>query len=562
MKLTQALPFLFLPSTASVDNGNLPCFVSPPRYMNRHDDHPTKCDTSASKPICTQCAPTARISVTLKMGLRSFLKRKLNKDEGGDPNEDGGSNPSSSKMSDGAAFGEGGGADEEAMAKFEGRQSQLAMETAQERIRRVNKGQLSEDEKVRFMESLNERDRIIERRKKGKPIRQDLPLSSRGKSPTSNGSSNNVQRDEAGQVKYANESPTSLLASVLGKAQRKGGNQAATSQSVASTGNSLTSWSAEVARQHEFSEDGEAKPMNERAKEAWLNMVTDPNRFNTFTSVASPSETPSSAVSTPFRSQDELMNQEEVYVEKENDKNTEEELTELANDAEETGDEGLVMEEISAVPASNLPEVDEPKQNDNDLASRLERAALLQVERDINTRKLKEEQKKKNLQLQQEEKRRLEARQRERSESFRKKEEKAMAKRKAEEEARQKEQEKLNQVAEERRKELMVAQDLYWKEKVDHEKVMRDEQFSLNKQTTHDPVAAKQHLWDRQSEQAKIKQEEADRQKKMQEEREKSVSQHTYISSSEFGRICCNSFYRHFLYTHSHIIWINLSMMA
>jgi len=483
--------------------------------MPHHDQHPSKCDTSTIGATHGTTTATIRTHVSLKMGLRSFLKRKLNNDEGSGSNQDG-DGDSSSKMSDSAVFGKGGDADEEAMARFEGRQSRLATETAQERIRRVNQGQMSEDEKIRFMESLNERDRIIERRKRGKPIRQDLPLSSRGKN-SSSGSSNKVQRDETGQVKYENESPTSLLASVLSKAQRKG-NQA-TSQSVASTGNSLTSWSAEVARQHAFSEDGEAKPMNERAKEAWLNMVTDPNRFNTFTSVAATSKNPPSNVNTISRSQDETMIKEEGYME--DDKETKEELVEEMADEAGVGEESLLTEDISS--SVNLPEVEEAKLSENDLASRLERAALLQAERDMNTRKLKEEQEKKNLQLQQEEQRRLEARQRERDELFRKKEEEAIAKRKSEEEARQKEQEKLNQIAEERRKELMAAQDLYWKKKVEREKVKRDEQFSQKKQPAPDPVAAKQHLWDRQSEQAKIIQEEADRLKQMQKEREKSM---------------------------------------
>mmetsp|Transcript_8752 Transcript_8752/g.11238 ORF Transcript_8752/g.11238 Transcript_8752/m.11238 type:complete len:646 (-) Transcript_8752:1116-3053(-) len=329
-------------------------------------------------------------------------------------------------------------------------------ESINDRIRRVSNGQMTEDEKVKFIKSISDRDETLKKATRGPPIRQDLPLG-RMTNPK-----DKIEKIEPVPEKEPKKK-ASLLESVLSKHATKGSESNSNSDSSQKS-TPETTWSTVVARKGSSAGFGDG--MDDSAKQAWFNMVTAPNRFSTFSTVEK-SEKDSSSIkdSGNMKNSDDNLSAGSFEI----DKNSEGKADWFINDND--NDESDSYNDQLTIPKSST------ETEGSTLASRLEMAARLQAEREINMRKMQEAQKIKNLELQQQEKERLASIAREREEIFHKKQIEAAAKKKAEEEERFREQEELRRIADEKRRELEKQQDAYWKAKIEQERLNRDVRF-------------------------------------------------------------------------------------
>lgn len=197
--------------------------------------------------------------------------------------------------------------------------------------------------------------------------------------------------------------------------------------------------------------------IDEAQKRAWFNMVTDPNRFKNYAVIAPSSPETASTDS-------------DSVIDSGNDDTLDAGIG-LEDDipvAEREEPVAITKELIPSTVASST----EAPPND-DLASRLEQAAILHEQASARREKEREEREQKELE-------KLRLLQEQEEERLRKEREEAVAKQKAKMEA-QKREEEIRRVEEERlRKEMEEAQAKYWKKKLEQEEIAR--QARLEKQ--------------------------------------------------------------------------------
>ena len=338
-------------------------------------------------------------------------------------------------------------------------------ETIQERMRRIKTGGMTLEEKEAFLDrtlSWNEPKKFNK-----KTIRQSLPL---GGVP----------------VKVAKPDPTPSSTSGPGVTAE-------------------TSWSHVVStKRHEQRErygiqngaGGGVPLMDDAAKEAWLKMVTSPTRFQGYSAVQK-NATASQPVETTLQLQPSqpvtqqqlrdlsnakrrLAEQQKLFEEMAQGSNSSgEQLLEsspfLPRGAgskfkDEDTKEDRVPADESEITSIPTDVVSETKKTD-DLAKRLEQAAMLQEQRDREAREAMEEE---NRRIQMEEQRRLAERQRERQRVTEQQEAQRIQKRRDEEaKLLEAQKQKLDEDIK-KRKQLEERQMEYWSQKLAQEQALKD----------------------------------------------------------------------------------------
>ena len=417
--------------------------------------------TNVHRPLIRSiCRRDERCDTQLGMGLKDLFKRKKDEDEDEEKISSTGNNRSTldnvgkiksrSGVTATATDTDALSLDDEFDVEMQRSKARVSSETLQERVKRVNSGKLTDEEKQRFLDSITQRDKVWQKSNKVPPIRQELPLSRKSKGPKTD--------EERVKDSKSNKSTTSLLASVLNKNVSKKSDESSSSQKKTPE----ASWSAVIARRKMGPTSG-GKNLDEAAKKAWFDMVTSPERFRTFTSVE---QTITEENSNKVEDRTKEGSNAETGSEIEND--------------EAKADWFLDTDDSTSVPSISNDDVKKVRvepEGGSTLASRLEYAARLQAEREINMRKMQETQKLESIKMREAEQKRLMEIAREREELFRKKEAEAALRKKAEDEARAKEQEEIRQRAEQKRKELESQQDAYWKAKIEEERRLRDQRM-------------------------------------------------------------------------------------
>jgi len=311
-------------------------------------------------------------------------------------------------------------------------------ETAEERITRIKRGGMTAEEKEAFLKTAL--GRTAEEKKKNYlargTIRQELPQ----------GPSN--ERDSRGNPQ-----------------------QGSSSQSAD------TSWSTVVGRKRM---EGETKilELDNQAKEAWFNMVTAPNRFQSYSAVqGSPSSEPWPPVTSPAPTPE---NQSDRIRELNDAKQR---LMEQQKIFEDMGSGGNMGDKAASpflpkVPSSEVADAatisSEPpvsKAEKDDLASRLEQAAILQEEKETEARRVMEKERAAREKALAEEQRKMQLRAEQKEVEFRRIEAEKLSKRKKEEDEKRK-------LEEAKLKQMQAAQDAYWKKKLEEEQARRSPQDS------------------------------------------------------------------------------------
>jgi hypothetical protein len=388
-------------------------------------------------------------------------------------------------------------------------------ETVQDRMRRMSTGEMTAEEKEAFLDRALTWSAAKEPHKNKKTIRQSLPL---GGVP----------------VKLYGENDADAQA-----------NNSAPSISGKSSGTSAeTSWSHVVSAKRQEQQDryGASSPiaggvplMDDAAKEAWLNMVTSPTRFQGYSAVqpaskqASDMETdaPQTQPVTKQQLKDlseakrRLMEQQKLFSEMaQGSKTSGEKLLEsspflprgagsiLSDDgeeqeenSEEKDDDDVSVEELSVPPAASPPtsssaaetiEVvtsssEQPKNGTNELGARLEQAAMIQEKKDREAREAMQQE---NERIQKEEQRRLMERQRE-SQRLSEEQESLKLRRRVEEEKKLAQAEQKQRSMEtEKRKQLEEVQMSYWSRKLAEEQAAKDDRSSQSGSSEQDNAQA------------------------------------------------------------------------
>jgi hypothetical protein len=303
----------------------------------------------------------------------------------------------------------------------------------------------------------------------------------------------------------------------LASAQKEGTASSLSSPS-ASSHSAEVSWSSVVSRkrleqQQRYSDDDGRSIMkieldgDEAAKQAWLNMVTSPTRFQSYTVLNKQNKTTTTGtydIGLPPPVSDELFDLQQSSKQQK-------QLQDLSDAKRRIQEQQTLFEQMAAKSGETsldtspfLPKTTFPsttvsnKQNVSsdderstvtnttknittisedgrkDLASRLEEAAVLQEQRDAEVRAALARQREETEQARVEQERKMAEMARQREEEFRRLEEERLKKKREEEAQRIALEEEKRKIEEAKRKELEAAQDAYWKNKLAQEKKIKE----------------------------------------------------------------------------------------
>jgi hypothetical protein len=347
-------------------------------------------------------------------------------------------------------------------------------ETVQQRMNRIVSGDMTSDEKEAFLNTALGRIGTSKNKNTAK-IRQSLPLASSQK--------------ESAATSLSSPSSSSHSAEV--------------------------SWSSVVSRkrleqQQRYSED-DGRPIikieldgDEAAKQAWLNMVTSPTRFQSYTVLNKQNKTTTTTydAALPLPVDDSLDPQQSSKQQKQ--------LQDLSDAKKRIQEQQQLFEQMAAKSGESLldaspflpkttftsPTVVNKKnasseesnskiattknittiseEGRKDLASRLEEAAVLQEQREAEVRAALAKQREETEQVRLEQQRKMAELARQREEEFRRMEEERLKKKREEEAQRIALEEEKRKIEEAKRKELEAAQDAYWKNKLAQEKKFKE----------------------------------------------------------------------------------------
>jgi hypothetical protein len=349
-------------------------------------------------------------------------------------------------------------------------------ETVRQRMNRIVSGDMTSDEKEAFLNTALGRIGPNKNKNTAK-IRQTLPLASAQK-----------------------EGTTSSLSSPSG-----------------SSHSAEVSWSSVVSRkrfeqQQRYGDDDGRSIMkieldgDEAAKQAWLNMVTSPTRFQSYTVLNKQNKTATTAtydIGLPPPASDELFDlqqsskqQKQLQDLSDAKKRIQEQQTLFEQMAAKSGETSLDTspflpkttfpsatvsnkknvslenEHSTITNTKNITTISEDGRKD--LASRLEEAAVLQEQRDAEVRAALARQREETEQARVEQQRKMAEMARQREEEFRRLEEERLKKKREEEAQRIALEEEKRKIEEAKRKELEAAQDAYWRNKLAQEKKIKE----------------------------------------------------------------------------------------
>lgn len=353
-------------------------------------------------------------------------------------------------------------------------------ETVRQRMNRIVSGDMTSDEKEAFLNTALGRIGSNKNRNTAK-IRQTLPLAS-----------------------AQNEGTTASLSSPS-----------------ASSHSAEVSWSSVVSRkrieqQQRYGDDDGRSIMkleldgDEAAKQAWLNMVTSPTRFQSYTVLNKQNKTATATYDTglqlppptadeSFDLQQSSKQQKQLQDLSDAKRRIQEQQTLFEQMAAKSGETLLdtspflpkttftsasvsnkkktSSEDESSTMTSNTKNITIISEDGRkDLASRLEEAAVLQEQRDAEVRAALARQREETEQARVEQQRKMAEMARQREEEFRRLEEERLKKKREEEAQRIALEEEMRKIEEAKRKELEAAQDAYWKNKLAQEKKITESQ--------------------------------------------------------------------------------------
>jgi hypothetical protein len=357
--------------------------------------------------------------VSLQMGIRSFIKRKiLRRDEGGDDMNDSKKetpedidlrtvlqSPNSSGLMEGpvTSYTSDEGEDERKSSRKDRQRNkavddiltkdmkQRLQEDARHRIQRVQAGGMTEEEKLSFLNAALTRT-SPPKKPRGPPIRQKIPGMEDDES-----ASGTAAKNESAASKREGSKKDNLWSAISGKG---------------AAGSSSSGGKSDYVPVSSLILDGKLR--NEEAKRQWIDSITSPDRFSSFSSIqrdasqatesfveettneAASDSSDSAAISEVVSDQSEddtavetnlgeqdftqikrqMMEDQEILlkkpkVEKPGEKSVREALESI-----------LAMTGNKSASSSNTTE----SKNNNDLAARLEKAALEQETRDAENR--------------------------------------------------------------------------------------------------------------------------------------------------------------------------------
>lgn len=458
---------------------------------------------------------SCRGDVTLQMGVRSFIKRKIlrRRDGGSDDTEDDAAhegssssssnapeeinlrtviqNQSSSTLKDNPALEDdatekvGGGstkrkrsnAVDDTLTRV---MKQRLQEDANARIRRVKSGGMTEEEKLSFLNAALTSTSPA-KKPRGPPIRQQIP----GLEDEVTVGENSRVKKASGSVKGGNSKTDNLWNAITGKG----------------TGKLSAGGKSEYVPVSSLILDGKLK--NEEAKRQWIDSVTNPDRFASFSSMkrsesaalsdeANAGETSSSQIrAEQDSSSDDIAGEQPItnsgdataaaseqdFTQLKRKLIEDQELLLQKPKAEKPGEKSVreALESILAMAGNNnktSPDSPAEANKDNELAARLEKAAVEQETRDAENRLAADKRK-------EEERQALVKAQKEREAEYQRKETERM------EEARKKaEQLKLDQRAKEEAERAKVeaaiaAQEEYWEKQLKKQEAKRGSSMSV-----------------------------------------------------------------------------------
>lgn len=345
-------------------------------------------------------------------------------------------------------------------------EEEVINESVQERIQRVKSGKMTYDEKEAFLKGVLERPTFFptsnEPPKNPAPLRQKTPL--QDVLPSALPSLIKSTRPPSTSPSTPSPFSDSLWNTVIGAGNEETQNiinksfPLPSSIDASSVGSASGSYSGPPL--------GSGQSMTEDQKREWFNMVTNPYRFNSFSTY--PSQVPDRTID---ETETETINQDQ----------------DLFASNEEEGDES--QEEL-VKDVTNLSETTEAKPSTppSNLASRLEQAAILHEKESADRRRKREEeiQKKKELEEIKIKKLEEEAKQREieglkrQEQVARKRKEQEMKLKKVEEERILKEKEKI--------KLMQERQDAYWNKKLAEEQRNKEARATQLSQPIQDQV--------------------------------------------------------------------------
>ena len=313
-------------------------------------------------------------------------------------------------------------------------------ETIFERIERMKSGGLTNEEKERFLNTaLTRTSSVVENNRTGPPIRQTIPVNLKN-SPAISPSSSSSSSSASSPSPFPKDS---LWNSVIGAGTEK---------------------TQEILKKSLNVEDDQiniytdSDQMDESQKRAWFEMITSPTRFASFSG---------SQVSKGVAAINDINNDSNVKDGDNLDVDVDKKDTNInmnSNDQKST-----IQQSINAFTSKSKSN----SETKADLASRLEKAAILQEKKAADARMKREEERIASKQKEMEQQEQLERFKKQQEEELMKQEQEMMA-RKKEEEIRMKqlEEERMN-VERERMKQLEKAQEEYWKNKIEQERKLK-----------------------------------------------------------------------------------------